>query len=119
GPLVRTTIAHELGRLATVLGRYEEAEEHFAHAERIAEELQAPFHLSRAHLDWGRMLLARRGDGDGERAVELLQRARDLAGRYGCGGVERDANAALASPAARSAAPLPSRLAAVAAGSFV
>ena len=120
GPLVWTTIAHVLGELATLLERYDDAEAHFAHAEQIAEHLQAPFHLARAHLDWGRMLLKRRAEGDVERAVDLLGRARDLAGRYGCAGVEREAIALLASPAAQpDPPPLPSRLGAIAAGSFV
>ncbi|MHB8463806.1 MAG: hypothetical protein ACYDH6_21590 [Acidimicrobiales bacterium] len=46
---------------------------------------------ARTWLEWGRMLLQRRGDGDLQRAIELLERSRDIAARYGCAQVERRA----------------------------
>jgi tetratricopeptide (TPR) repeat protein len=85
-------VAHYLGHLATVLGRYDRAEIHFAQAQIIHEELQAPFHLARTHLEWARMLLARAQPGGNAAARAHLESARDLAHRHGCTQVEQRAN---------------------------
>ena len=90
-PYVYGAVAHYLGHLATVLGRYDTAETHFTQALAMHERLEAPFHIARTHLEWGRMLIAR-GQPDDERdATEHLHIALDLAQRYGCALVERRA----------------------------
>jgi len=91
GPAVIGALSHDLGTLATVLGRYEAAEAHFADALRIHEKVTAPFHIAQTRLEWGRMLLSRRGPGDLERAQATLRSAFDLAHQYGLAGLERRA----------------------------
>ena len=88
-------VAHFLGALAAVLGRYEAAEAHFAQALDIDERLGAPFFMARTRLEWGRMLQARRAPGDLDRARELLQGAQDLADAHGFAVVVRRAASAL------------------------
>jgi len=91
GITVYGAVAHYVGLLDTVLGRYEAAEAHFTRALAVHAELGAPFHLARTHLEWGRMLLARDpADGSGA-ARSHLQTAHDLAARHGCTLVERRA----------------------------
>ncbi len=70
-------IDHHLGVLATVLGRFDEAEAHFAAAAATHERIGAPAWLARTRLEWARMLLARRQRGDGERARSLAGAAHD------------------------------------------
>jgi tetratricopeptide (TPR) repeat protein len=91
GPATTGVVAHDLGTLATVLGRYEEAEGHFANALRIHENLTAPFHIAQTRLEWGRMLLSRKGVGDLARARTILGESFDLAHTYGYAGLERQA----------------------------
>ena len=85
------SVAHYLGHLATVLGRYDTAEAHFSNAQTIHEHLQAPLHLARTHLEWGRMLLTRAQPEDRDAAQTHLESALDLAHRYGCARVEQRA----------------------------
>jgi DNA-binding SARP family transcriptional activator len=89
------TVAHYLGLLAQALADDEAAEGHFAEAEAVCEALRAPFHLARARLAWGRLLLQRRAPGDLERAETLLAEALAAAKAHGCGGLERQAAQAL------------------------
>jgi DNA-binding SARP family transcriptional activator len=90
------TVNHGLGVLATALDRLDDADEHFAAAE--AENLKlGPFQRSRTYVAWARTLFARQQPHDHGRAIDLLKRAQDLAGRYGCAGVEREAAELLAS----------------------
>jgi len=96
GIAVFGALAHYLGHLATVLGRYQLAEAHFTQALAIHQRLHAPFHLARTHLEWGRMLVARNQPRDADAARVHLESARDLARRYGCALVEQRATGALA-----------------------
>jgi tetratricopeptide (TPR) repeat protein len=89
--IYRGAVTHYLGVLATVLGRYDDAGAHFADALAVHERLRAPFHLARTELEWARMLLARDAAGDHERALDLLQHARDRAYEHGCAQLERRA----------------------------
>ncbi|MGP0030588.1 MAG: ATP-binding protein [Acidimicrobiales bacterium] len=91
GPISRT-----LGGLATVLGRFSEAESYFSHSAAMSEGVGANFFAARSDLSWGRMLLERRGSGDLERARELLTRAQAAATTHGYGTVARRAASALA-----------------------
>jgi hypothetical protein len=84
-------VAHHLGVLATVTGQFDEAEAHFVAAEAVHQRLGAPIWLARTRLEWARMLLARAGPADAERAHELLGNALTLARELGLGNVERRA----------------------------
>jgi class 3 adenylate cyclase len=88
-------VSHSLGLLATTLERYDEAGRHFAAAEAGHAHVGAPTWLARTRLEWARMLLCRRADGDAERARELLAAALATARELGLGSIERQ-GAALA-----------------------
>jgi predicted ATPase/DNA-binding SARP family transcriptional activator len=120
GNICRGAVAHALGVLARVLGRYDDAGVHFAAAAAMQEAMRAPFHQARTWLEWSRMLVQRRGEGDLERANELLDRSRETSAQYGCAQVERRAVRLLASRAARpDPPPLPRRVAGSSSGVFV
>jgi hypothetical protein len=73
--------------LASVLGRAEESDAHFAQALVIHERLQAPFHVSLTKACWALALAGR----DDERARVLAGEALDVAQAGGYGEVERKA----------------------------
>jgi hypothetical protein len=87
--------ASTLGGLATVLGRYEEAEAHFAQAAELTTLAAMGFYGSANQLAWGRMLVERAGPGDVERGCSLLERAGALAAGRGYALIERRAHQAL------------------------
>jgi len=91
GATCEGSLAHYLGALATVLGRYDEAEAFFDTADRWNDAARAPFMASRTQLERGRMLLRRSGAGDGDRARALLEDARRSADARGFAGVRRQA----------------------------
>ena len=72
-------VAHYLGVVAAVLGRVDEAAEHFAFAADLQERTGARGLLVRTRLEWARLLLGRDGPSDGERARELAAAALELA----------------------------------------
>ncbi len=88
-------VSHFLGGLATVLGRYDEAESYFARAAAFNGRAQAKFFAAQTDLLWGRMLVERGANSDTERARELLTRSGAAARAHGYGGVERRSAAAL------------------------
>jgi len=88
-------VAHDLATLATILGRYDDADAHFTQALELHEKLQAHFFIAETKLEWGRMLLARREEGDLVHAKHMLISARDIAQKYGFAAVERQAGKAL------------------------
>ena len=83
------SMARVVGRLATVLERYDEAEQHFEEA--LASNERQGFHAWTAwtRLNYGEMLLRRNRPGDRERAIALLQQALDFAKESGMGKVAR------------------------------
>lgn len=87
--------SHHLGMLAGVLGRFNDAEQHFSAAEATHVRIGAPVWLARTHLEWARMLTTRRAPGDAERRRALLDQALDAARRLGLAKVESDAVALL------------------------
>lgn len=91
------SMARVVGRLATVLERYDEAEQHFKTA--LAANDKMGFHAWTAwtRLNYGDMLLHRNRPNDREGATELLQQAYDFAKESGMGKVERDSERLLAS----------------------
>jgi tetratricopeptide (TPR) repeat protein len=89
-------IARPLARAATVLGDHDQAEEWFAIAHDIHTRLQAPFWQALGQLDHADLCLARRAEGDVDRARDLATTAAATATEYGCGGLTRRAAAMLA-----------------------
>jgi tetratricopeptide (TPR) repeat protein len=90
-------VAYDLGLLATTLGRYAEADAHFAEAVATHDRIGVRGLLAHACLEWARMLLARRESADPERARELLARASDTARELALANIERQAAELLAS----------------------
>ena len=88
-------VALSLGGLASVLGRYDEAEAHFAEAAELTARGRMKFFAARTQLEWGRMLTARGGTGDLDRARTYLEQARSAAASHGYLVVERRATAEL------------------------
>ncbi len=78
-------VSRILGLLADVLGRYDEAEDHFADAMKTTERMGDRLYLSLTRIDLSRMLLERDRRGDRERALDLLgtalSTARELSAR--------------------------------------
>jgi tetratricopeptide (TPR) repeat protein len=95
GASVHGAVAMYCGGLARVLGRDREAEIYFAEALKINEHLQAPFFVAHTNLEWARLLVGRRDEGDLDRARAQLKEALNLAQEYGFGTVERRAAALL------------------------
>ncbi|HXQ58587.1 MAG TPA: AAA family ATPase [Acidimicrobiales bacterium] len=88
-------VSYWLGGLATVLGRYDEADGYFSRATATSRRVGAKFFAARSQLLWGRMLLERRAPGDADRAHDLLSMARTAAAEHGYANVERRATEAL------------------------
>jgi hypothetical protein len=88
-------ISHYLGGLATVLGRYGEADTYFALAAASSAKAAAKFFAARTDLSWGRMLAARHGPGDTEAARRLFTQAHTAAVAHGYATVQRRAATAL------------------------
>jgi tetratricopeptide (TPR) repeat protein len=72
-----------LALLARTLGRLDDAEVHFQGAVGLNERMGARPWLARTQDDYARMLLARDGPGDRQRATELLTAARDTCAELG------------------------------------
>jgi tetratricopeptide (TPR) repeat protein len=84
-----------LGGLASVLGRYDEAQTYFAQAAAMNAQMGATYFAARTDLLWGRMLAARQAPDDAERARDLLAKARSAAVANGYQDVARRAAEAL------------------------
>lgn len=69
------TVAHLLGKLATVLGRYSEAQSHFELALQRNLLLGARPRLAQVQYSYACMLLSRSQPGDQEQAMTLLDQA--------------------------------------------
>ncbi len=83
--------AGHLALLATTLGRYDDAERHFATAVDLNERLRCPFSLASTRLGCARMLLRRRAAGAADRARALLDEVLGAARRYGFARLEQQA----------------------------
>jgi class 3 adenylate cyclase len=88
-------VSHYLGGLATVLSRYDEADNYFAYAAAVNDRAGAKFFAARTDLRWGQMLSKRNAPGDAEAARVLLTKAHAIAAEHGYGNVERRAATAL------------------------
>jgi tetratricopeptide (TPR) repeat protein len=69
-------VTHDLGLLATVLERYDEAEEHFAVAVGVQDRIGAHGMVVHTRLAWARMLLRRSGANDATKTRTLLEEAK-------------------------------------------
>jgi len=88
-------VSHTLGGLATVLGRFDEAEAYFILSAQLSHSMGAKFFAARTDLLWARMLATRGAPGDAAKARELLINARDVAAAQSYAVVERRAAAAM------------------------
>jgi len=88
-------VSHFLGGLATVLGRYDEADSYFARATAFNRRMQARFFTAQTDLLWGRMLTQRGAPGDSQQARALLTDAHASAQAHGYGSIERRSAAVL------------------------
>jgi tetratricopeptide (TPR) repeat protein len=88
-------VSHYVGGLATVLGRYDEADAYFARASAFNDRAGAKFFAARTNLLWGKVLAERQAKGDTERARDLLTKAHTAAADHGYASVERRAAEAL------------------------
>ncbi len=79
----RGSVARSLGVLAAVLGRYDEAEQHFQVALAANEQMGARPWFARTEHEYAQLLLARDAPGDRERARELLESALETARALG------------------------------------
>ncbi len=88
--LVFGSIDWALGKLATILGRFEQAERHFAGAAELDERFGAPLLLARTRAGWARALIAGGQPEDSGRAQDLLEQADATATRLGAAGIVRE-----------------------------
>jgi tetratricopeptide (TPR) repeat protein len=95
GLIPQPPVATYLGGLATVAGRYEDAESYFEQATELNARGAMRFAGAETNRLWGRMLRARNGPGDTDRARILLEQARESAADRGYAMVERRASAEL------------------------
>jgi class 3 adenylate cyclase len=89
--MVRGSVAHYLGLLATVYGDFDEAGRRFEDAAAAHARVAAPGWLARTRLEWARMLTRRGGPGDPERARQLADEALSTAEELGMAGVATSA----------------------------
>ena len=84
-----------LGGLASILGRYDEAEAHFTEATELTTRGKMKFFAARTQLDWGRTLALRGRPGDLDGARAHLEQALGVAVSLGYSGIEQKANTEL------------------------
>ncbi|TMM09843.1 MAG: hypothetical protein E6G00_08970 [Actinobacteria bacterium] len=72
-----------LGRLATVLERFDDAERHFEVGLRMNQEIEAVPLVADTQVSYARMLCERDALGDGDRALDLLGEALETAQEIG------------------------------------
>ena len=93
--VVTGPVAHFVGGLAGVMGCFAEAEAAFAQSLERSLRQRASFFAARTELEWGRMLVARAGPEDGDRARQLLEKAKNEAREHGYANLEARAEEAL------------------------
>jgi class 3 adenylate cyclase len=89
------SVAHHLALLATAVGDFDRADASFAVAAETHTRIDAPALLACTRTEWARCLLQRRGEGDADRARELLTQALHSARTLGLPKIEGDAVALL------------------------
>jgi hypothetical protein len=83
------SVHYPLGRLAALMSRFEEAEDHFEAALEAHARMGARGLAAEAEAEYAAMLLARGEPGDPERARQLVEAARATATELGWTRVER------------------------------
>ena len=81
-------LARPLGRLATLLGRYDDAERHLRDALTMHERMGARFWTGRTRIDQAELCLARRADDDAASARDHLAEAQRFVDEYGLAGLQ-------------------------------
>ena len=90
------SVSLHLAMLSATAGDYGQADAEFAAAAATHERIGAPGWLARTRVEWARMLLARAGPGDAERADDYLRQALATARDLGLMSIERGAAELLA-----------------------
>jgi hypothetical protein len=83
---------HDFGLLATVLGRYDDAQAHFAEAIEVQDAMGARGTVVHTRLAWARMLLRRGRGPDRPKARTLLEEAKSGAREVNIPAVETHIN---------------------------
>ena len=96
GATAGSSVAYHCASLESVLGRYDDAERHFAMASERHRHGGMRYSAALTDLAWGRMLASRAESGDRALARERFARARSAALAHGYSGVGTRAAAALA-----------------------
>jgi class 3 adenylate cyclase len=91
GSNINGSVADALGRLATLLGDYPQADVYFDLADTLDDRLEAPYFIACTQLHRAQMQTQRDAPGDREAAKAGLDTALAIARRHGFGGIERDA----------------------------
>jgi tetratricopeptide (TPR) repeat protein len=86
----RGVVARLLGALATLLGRYDDAERHFEKALEMNARIRARIWVAHTQHDYARMLVARDQPGDREKAAALAAQALVTAREVGMKPLEAD-----------------------------
>jgi DNA-binding SARP family transcriptional activator len=73
--LCEGAVSRPLGRLATKLSQYENAERHFKQALKMNSQIRSPLWIAHTQHDYGHMLLLRNCAGDRDDALGLLTAA--------------------------------------------
>jgi hypothetical protein len=81
-------VGHDLGLLATVLGRFGDAEAHFADAVERQDRMGARVTVVHTRLAWADLLRRRNAAGDGPPARRLLEEAKAGAADVGLARIE-------------------------------
>lgn len=82
-------LARTIGRLATLLGRYDDADALLQEALATHERLAAPYWIARTQLDLAELAVARGGPGDADATSDLLDNVQRAVDHYGYAGLER------------------------------
>ena len=81
--------ARSTGRLATLLGRYDDADALLHEALATHERLAAPYWIARTQIDIAELAAARGGPGDADAARDLLGAVQRAVDHYGYAGLQR------------------------------
>jgi class 3 adenylate cyclase len=98
GMLPLGAVDRYLGRLSTLLGLFDEAEQYLMAAEQLHERIRAPLYLARTWADQAELASHRHAPGDVGRAQRLVDEAVASARGHHAPGVERYARHVLAKP---------------------
>ena len=93
GVMCTGSTSRPLGMLATTLGRYDDAEQHFKDALGMNAKIRSPLWTAHTQYEYARMLRLRAGPGDRDRARSLLMTASVTATELGLDALRQRASA--------------------------